>query len=62
MRTQQFRMQQQAGGGNVIVPIAVWTLVCQPGKDQGQPTQLVYLGRKSATVDIPFALKDVPLP
>jgi hypothetical protein len=39
-----------------------WTLVCPHGKDKNKPAKVVYLGQKQATVDIPFALKDVPLP
>lgn len=39
-----------------------WTLVCVHDKDKSKPARVVYLGRKSVTVDIPFALKDVPLP
>lgn len=39
-----------------------WTLVCVHEKDKGKPAKVVYLGRKSVSVEIPFALKDVPLP
>jgi hypothetical protein len=60
MGQQQFQMLQQPGGGNVVT--AIYTLICPPGKDQGEPAKLVYLGRKRVTIDIPFALKDVPLP
>jgi hypothetical protein len=56
----QFRMVAMPGGGNMFV--ATTTFLCQPGKDQGQPAKLVYSGRKRVTIDIPFTLKDVPLP
>jgi hypothetical protein len=39
-----------------------WTLVCPHSKDRDRPAKVVFLGRKQATVEIPFALKDVPLP
>jgi hypothetical protein len=60
MGPQQFRMVAQPGGGNALT--ATYTLLCQPAKGQGEPAKLVYLGRKRATIDIPFTLKDVPLP
>jgi hypothetical protein len=37
-----------------------WTLVCP--HEKSKPAKVVYLGRKSVTVEVPFALKDVPLP
>jgi hypothetical protein len=60
MGPQQFRMVVQPGGGNVLA--ATYTMSCQPGQGQGEPARLVYLGRKRVTIDIPFTLKDVPLP
>ncbi|HEY7327434.1 MAG TPA: hypothetical protein VH592_07340 [Gemmataceae bacterium] len=39
-----------------------WTLVCPHGKDKAKPAKVVFLGRKLVTVEIPFTLKDVPLP
>ncbi len=59
MGPQQFRV---VGGGAVNAFIATYTFTCTPGKDQGEPARLVYHGRKSVQVDIPFTLKDVPLP
>ena len=56
----QFPMAIQGNG--VPIQTITYTFVCQHGKDKGQPAKVVYLGRKRATVDIPFALKDVPLP
>lgn len=38
------------------------TLVYQPGPDQGEPARLVYSGRRSPTLEVPFTLRDVPLP
>ena len=59
MGPQQFRV---VGGGAANAFIATYTFLCTPGKDQGEPAKLVYHGRKSVQVDIPFTLKDVPLP
>jgi hypothetical protein len=39
-----------------------WTLVCPHDKERGKPAKIVYLGRKSVSVEVPFVLKDVPLP
>jgi hypothetical protein len=55
----QFRVVQGNGGR---IPTPIYTLVCQHDKDKGQPAKVVYLGRKRVTVEIPFTLKDVPLP
>jgi hypothetical protein len=38
------------------------TLVCLHDKDKGKPAKVVYLGRKRTTIEIPFVLKDIPLP
>ncbi len=42
--------------------VLVWTLVCPHEKETAKPSKVVYLGRKSASVEIPFTLKDVSLP
>jgi hypothetical protein len=39
-----------------------YQLVFVPEKGQGNPVQFVYTGRRSAVIDVPFTLKDVPLP
>jgi hypothetical protein len=39
-----------------------FTLLLRPRPDGGEPTRLVYVGRHSATVEVPFTLQDVPLP
>jgi hypothetical protein len=39
-----------------------YTLTCQPQKDQGEPAKLVFSVSKSVTLDVPFTLKNVPLP
>jgi hypothetical protein len=36
-------------------------LVFQPNAAQGSPAKLVYLGRRTVTVEVPFSLKDLPL-
>jgi hypothetical protein len=60
MAPQQVRVIQGGGGANAF--IITYTFICEPGKDQGDPAKVVYLGRKRVTVDVPFVLKDVPLP
>ncbi len=54
------RAEGQANGVTKVTTI--YTLHCPHGKDKGQPAKIVYLGRKRVTVEIPFALTDVPLP
>jgi hypothetical protein len=39
-----------------------YILTFQPQKDQGDAAKLVYMGRKSVAVEIPYTLKDVTLP
>jgi hypothetical protein len=39
-----------------------FTLEYQPGPEQGEPSRLVYTGRRSVTLEVPFLLEDVPLP
>jgi hypothetical protein len=48
----------QAGQKNVQEHIFVFQLE----KGQSQDVKLVFMGRKQTTIDIPFTLKDVPLP
>ncbi len=54
------QMDRQANGP--VKQVLVWTLVCPHEKEKAKPSKVVYLGRKSVTLEIPFALKDVPLP
>jgi hypothetical protein len=42
--------------------MAVYHLNYRPEKTHGQPARLVFTGRKAASIDIPFLLKDIPLP
>jgi hypothetical protein len=37
-------------------------LTYQPAEGQGDPARFVYTGRRSAIVDVPFTLKQIPLP
>jgi hypothetical protein len=39
-----------------------FTLVYQPGPNEGEPARLVYTGRRSATATVSFTLADIPLP
>ncbi len=39
-----------------------YTLTYKVAKDQGDPAKLTFSGSKLATVEVPFNLKDVPLP
>lgn len=56
----QFRVMPQGPGRRM--PTLIYTLVCAHEKDRGEPAKVVYLGRKRMTIEIPFALQDVPLP
>jgi hypothetical protein len=38
------------------------TLLYRPSATQGAPARLLYTGRRCTTVEVPFTLKDVPLP
>jgi hypothetical protein len=58
--TQTKLLREQKAGG--FTQTLIYTLVCQHDKDKGKPSKIVFLGRKRATIDIPFAFKDVPLP
>jgi hypothetical protein len=53
------RVQYKQGGAK-FVPEYVITLPAH--KDATEPAKLVIEGRKSVTIDVPFALKNVPLP
>ncbi len=65
----QVQMQDGSGGfavrddkGNVLPirisrQVSTLTLHCQPHKGQGSPAKLLFLGRKSVAIDIPFNLK-----
>ncbi len=37
-------------------------LTFQPREGQADPARLVYTGRRTVMVEIPFVLRDVPLP
>jgi hypothetical protein len=39
-----------------------YRLVFQPNAGQGEPVQLIYRGRRTVIVEVPFTLKDVALP
>src|SRR5262249_4343918 len=39
-----------------------YTLHYQPGKGQDGPVRFVFSGRRPVVIDVPFVLKDVPLP
>jgi len=53
------RVPQANGRPRRAIP---YTLVCPHDKDTGKPARVVYHGRRRVTVEIPFALQDVPLP
>jgi hypothetical protein len=55
-------MSMAKRGKDGLRKITTYTLVCPHGKDRGKPARVVYLGRNLVTVEVPFALKDVPLP
>jgi hypothetical protein len=39
-----------------------YQLTYQPPDSEAKPAKLVYLGRRRTTIDVPFVLKDVPVP
>jgi hypothetical protein len=59
--------------GAVLAPVSVgvrgnaagaveYAVTCLPREGQGEPAELVYTIRPSVTIDVPFTLKNVPLP
>jgi hypothetical protein len=40
----------------------VYTLFVEPGKDRSEPARFVFTGRRRVLLEVPFVLKDVPLP
>jgi hypothetical protein len=59
VQLQQQRFRVAAGGGPTTMGFQI---VYKPEKGQPAPAKLVFKGRKSVTIDVPFTLKDVPLP
>jgi hypothetical protein len=51
---------QRFGGDGVIV--YQFTTVFKPAEESQPPARLVFAASRSATIEIPFALKDIPLP
>jgi hypothetical protein len=51
------QVRPEAGGNG-----RAWefTLTYQPGR--GVPARLVYVGRRTVSIDVPFTFKDIPLP
>jgi hypothetical protein len=45
---------------NALIPIL--QLSFQPNREQGPPAKLIYSARRRMAVEVPFTLKDVPLP
>ncbi len=62
MQTTQVQTRFEQQGGGAFVQTMIYTFVTRHEKDKGKPAKVVFLGRRHATVEIPFALKDVPLP
>jgi hypothetical protein len=50
-------VEYRTGAGQVID----FTLTCQPQKGQGDPARLTLSVSKSATIEVPFTLKNVPV-
>jgi hypothetical protein len=40
----------------------VYVLYFQPRRDQGEPAKFVLMGRRNVLIEVPFILRDVPLP
>ena len=47
---------------NVSGLVQEFSLTYRPQREQGEPARLVFNGTRTATVDIPFTLRNVPLP
>jgi hypothetical protein len=61
-RRQPFqRLEAARGAGPADGGPRAFRLTFAPRTGQTAPAQLVYVGRRSALVDVPFLLKDVPL-
>jgi hypothetical protein len=56
----QYQVHGKAVPGGL--PVMEYQIVYRPEKDQGPPAKLLWIGRRSVTVEVPFVLKDVPLP
>src|SRR5262249_41559055 len=41
--------------------LQLYSLVFQAGRGQGPPVQLTYHGRRTALIEVPFVLRNVPL-
>ena len=55
------RIQGQTGRRLVVGP-REYTLVFMSSHGQPKPAKLVYSGRRTVLIEVPFTLKDVPLP
>lgn len=52
-------VMESAGNGNGSIQ---YRLTYQPNKAQGEPVKFVYSARRTVVLEVPFTLKDVPLP
>jgi hypothetical protein len=43
------------------IPITQYEIAYRPDKDLGVPARLVWIGRRSVTVEVPFVLQDLPV-
>jgi hypothetical protein len=55
------RSNELAGMNNGILCNDV-LLTYEPAKGQSEPAQLISMGQRTVSIEIPFVLKDVPLP
>jgi len=59
-----FRLDQCAldSGTDGIRTTKLFNLTFPPQKNLGEPAKLIFTGRRLAVVEVPFVLKDIPLP
>jgi hypothetical protein len=61
-RGKPFEMVKATNTGKRAGSARELEVVYQPADGQGEPAKFTYSGRRSAIVEVPFTLKDVPLP
>ena len=59
---QEFELVGQAGEKPAAVPESALCLIYKPRDGQGEPSSLVLKGRRNVIIEVPFTLRNVPLP
>ncbi len=58
----EFKVERASNTGKRAGAARELELAFKPADGQGDPAKLVYRGRRTSVVEVPFAFKDVPLP